>query len=284
MMKLPSNCRLFLLLALLPTGIVHCQETPPSQVPEPGPAILTRAHAHNDYEHKRPLLDALDRGFGSVEADIFLTPHGLLVAHSIIDLNPERTLEKLYLDLLQDRARRNGGWLFGAGQTFYLMIDVKSNAEATYRALEKVLIRYSDLLTVTNQGNVTTKAVTVILSGNRATDLIARQPVRYVAIDGRPEDLETNVASQLVPWISARWASLFRWQGDGPMPDDEKRKLVEFVERAHHQGRQVRFWATAERESLWQELIAAGVDRINTDQLDRLQTFLVNSLIRGPSK
>ncbi len=32
---------------------------------------LTRAHAHNDYEHKRPLWDALDRGFGSVGADIW---------------------------------------------------------------------------------------------------------------------------------------------------------------------------------------------------------------------
>ena len=30
------------------------------------------AHAHNDYEHARPLHDALARGFGSVEADIWL--------------------------------------------------------------------------------------------------------------------------------------------------------------------------------------------------------------------
>jgi hypothetical protein len=29
---------------------------------------LTRAHAHNDYHHPRPLLDALDHGFCSVEA------------------------------------------------------------------------------------------------------------------------------------------------------------------------------------------------------------------------
>jgi hypothetical protein len=36
-------------------------------------APLTSAHAHNDYEHSRPLLDALDNGFCSVEADIWLT-------------------------------------------------------------------------------------------------------------------------------------------------------------------------------------------------------------------
>ena len=33
---------------------------------------LANAHAHNDYEHERPLLDALDQGFTSIEADVFL--------------------------------------------------------------------------------------------------------------------------------------------------------------------------------------------------------------------
>ena len=33
---------------------------------------LFQAHAHNDYEHARPLHDALEHGFWSVEADIYL--------------------------------------------------------------------------------------------------------------------------------------------------------------------------------------------------------------------
>ena len=32
---------------------------------------LMRAHAHNDFQHTRPLLDALDCGFSSVEADVY---------------------------------------------------------------------------------------------------------------------------------------------------------------------------------------------------------------------
>src|SRR5437764_15141577 len=56
---------------------------------------LTRAHAHNDYEHIRPLWDALDRGFGSVEADIWLTGDLLLVAHDKKQVKPDRTLEAL---------------------------------------------------------------------------------------------------------------------------------------------------------------------------------------------
>jgi hypothetical protein len=39
---------------------------------EKAAAPLRHAHAHNDYQHKRPLLDALDQGFGSVESDVFL--------------------------------------------------------------------------------------------------------------------------------------------------------------------------------------------------------------------
>src|SRR5207237_4622701 len=39
---------------------------------------LIHAHAHNDYEHTRPLLDALDHGFCSVEADIHLVDGKLL--------------------------------------------------------------------------------------------------------------------------------------------------------------------------------------------------------------
>src|SRR5437868_6211250 len=149
---------------------------------------LPNAHAHNDYEHKRPLLDALDHGFCSVEADIWLTAEGLLVGHDRRDLKAGRTLESLYLEPLRERAKANGGRVYRGGPAFYLLIDVKTEAEATYAALDKVLARYADLLTVTREGKTEPKAVTVILSGNRASETIARQLVRYVGVDGRPEN------------------------------------------------------------------------------------------------
>src|SRR5262245_24855387 len=76
---------------------------------------LRHTHAHNDYEHKRPLFDALDQGFCSVEADVFLTDGRLLVGHERKDLRPERTLESLYLDPLRERARANGGRVYPGG-------------------------------------------------------------------------------------------------------------------------------------------------------------------------
>src|SRR5688500_5242918 len=49
-----------------------------AQSPASTPRVLPHAHAHNDYLHDRPLLDALDHGFNSVEADIFLVDGQLL--------------------------------------------------------------------------------------------------------------------------------------------------------------------------------------------------------------
>src|ERR1041385_3971816 len=77
------------------------------------PAPLLHAHAHNDYEHKRPLLDALDHGFCSVEADIFLVDGKLLVAHELGKTKPERTLQALYLDPLRELVKANGGRVKG---------------------------------------------------------------------------------------------------------------------------------------------------------------------------
>src|SRR5438093_5049824 len=69
----------------------------------PTPLPLLHAHAHNDYEHARPLLDALEHGVCSVEADIYLVDGQLLVAHDRQKVSPTRTLQALYLDPLTER-------------------------------------------------------------------------------------------------------------------------------------------------------------------------------------
>src|ERR1041384_749948 len=96
---------------------------------------LDRAHAHNDYEHTRPLLDALDRGFGSVEADIYLVNGALLVAHERDSVRADRTLEALYLAPLRAWTAAHGGRVYGDRPPLTLLIDVKSQADSTWAAL-----------------------------------------------------------------------------------------------------------------------------------------------------
>lgn len=235
---------------------------------------LASAHSHNDYEQKRPLHDALDQGFCSVEADIWLRPEGLLVAHTVLDLNPDRTLEKLYLDPLRERIKAKDGKVHRNGPAFFLMIDVKTDAKLTYAALDKVLAKYADILSVTQNGKHETRAVTVVLSGNRDKETIAKQTLRFASLDGRPDDLDSDAAIDRIPWISASWSSLFKWKGEGPMPEAERKKLNDYVAKVHSAGRKVRFWATPEKVSVWKELIAAKVDFLNTDKLANLRAFL----------
>jgi len=259
-----------LALSLLAVRIITGAEAPAEAVKP-----LPEAHAHNDYHHPRPLLDALARGFTSVEADIFLAGGKLLVGHGLGELRPERTLEALYLKPLLKLVRKNGGRVYPGGPAFTLLIDIKSDGEKTFDALEAVLQEYEEMLTTVRDGRADVKAVTVILSGNRARDRIAACKVRHAGIDGRLSDLDSKLPSHLLPLISDRWTSHFRWRGIGPLPEEERGKLEEIVRKAHARGRRLRFWATPERPALWKELRRAGVDLINTDDLDGLREFLL---------
>jgi len=239
-----------------------------------GQAALPRAHAHNDYAHRRPLLDALDHGFCSVEADIFVVGRELLVAHDREDIRPERTLQRLYLDPLRERVRAHNGRVYPGGPSFTLLIDFKSEAEPTYAVLREVLAGYREMLTVFREDRTETNAVTVVLSGNRPRALVEAEAERLVAIDGRLPDLEANPSPHVVPLISDNWRSHFRWIGEGPFPEDERTRLVSWVLRAHDQGRRIRFWGAPDTPAAWQALFHAGVDLINTDRLGELAAFL----------
>ncbi|MBI3848772.1 MAG: hypothetical protein HY298_00565 [Verrucomicrobia bacterium] len=248
---------------------------PSSALAQPTPLI--HAHAHNDYEHARPLFDALDHGFCSVEADIYLVEGQLLVAHDRNKVKPERTLQSLYLEPLRERVRKNDGRVYPTTPNFTLLIDVKSDAEKTYTVLRDVLKQYADMLTAFHPYATEPKAVTAIISGNRARKLMAAETLRYAAIDGRLSDLDGDASKHLIPLVSDNWNSIFKWRGAGPLPDDERQKLTKIVSQAHRQGRRVRFWATPDQPAFWRELQTAGVDLFSVDDLAGLQKFLLQN-------
>lgn len=266
------RCGISALLAGLVCGAALARA---GEVPAPRPVTpLLRAHAHNDYEHPRPLRDALEHGFCSVEADIHLVDGELLVAHNRAQVRPGRTLEALYLEPLRERAAAHGGRVYPGGPTFWLLVDFKSEGPATWRVLRAVLERHRPWLTEFGPDSARTNAVTVVLSGNVPRDLLAAEPRRLAAVDGRLEDLDTRPSPGLVPWVSERWGRVFTWRGAGPMPEAERAKLRDWVARAHAQGRRVRFWGAPDFEPAWRAQLDAGVNLINTDRLAALADFL----------
>ncbi len=241
---------------------------------------LPPAHAHNDYEHKRPLRDALGHGFTSVEADVWLVDGQLLVAHDRQDVVPGRTLEKLYLSPLEARRKMNGGTEYpGWDGTFQLLIDVKSDAAPTYAAVDEALRNHPGLMTTFVGGSTRKGAVTAVISGNRDRAAMLAQPVRHAGYDGRLSDLNSQAPASFMPLVSDSWTNSFTWDGTGPMPAAEEQKLRTIVATAHQHGYRLRFWATPDqagpaREALWRKLLDAGVDQLNTDDLGGLQRFL----------
>ena len=233
-----------------------------------------QAHAHNDYLHDRPLLDALDHGFGSVEADIYLVDGELLVAHTRRELKKDRTLRGLYLEPLRQRIKENDGSVHGDGQPLTLLIDIKSKGAETYQALDQMLSEYDDIFSSVVDGQLNQRAVNAVVSGNRKFDLIADDATRYVGIDGRLSDLKSDKPAHLMPLISDRWGSHFKWRGKGPMSDADREKLDRVVEQAHERGRKIRFWAIPDNELAWSVMQEAGVDLINTDNLSGLSNYL----------
>lgn len=161
-----------------------------------------------------------------------------------------------------------------------LLIDIKTEGSSTYLELDRHLRRYPHLFTRYAHGRVHPGPVTAVISGDRA----ARAPMeardeRHAFYDGRLTDLGSTAPASFVSLISDNWTQNFTWSGVGAFPDAERRKLRSITAAAHARGQQVRFWATPDaavpaRDALWTELLAAGVDYLNTDDLAGLENFL----------
>ena len=258
--------RFALFLALL---VVHVPSFGDDVVP------LLRAHAHNDYFHERPLLDALAHGFCSVEVDIWLIDGELRVAHERNDAKPGQTLQSLYLDPLRERVKQNGGSVYPGGPEMTLLIDIKGNGRAMYPVLRKVLEEYADILTTFTDSSIEHRAVRAIISGSRPLKTMRNFDLHYAAYDGRLTDLGSKLSSDFMPLISSSWARTFSWQGVGPIPNEERVRLRAIVTQAHAEGRKIRFWATPDRDTFWKELLDADVDYFNADDLEGLRDFFL---------
>jgi hypothetical protein len=162
----------------------------------------------------------------------------------------------------------------------HLLIDIKTEGASTYLELDRHLRRHRHLFTTYAHGRVFRGPVTAVVSGDRAARApMEAQTVRRAFYDGRLTDLASPAPASFIPLISDNWTLNFTWQGVGAFPDAERQKLRHIVRTAHRRGQKVRFWATPDlagpaRDALWSELLAVGVDYLNTDDLAGLEAFL----------
>jgi hypothetical protein len=255
-------------------GLPNVETTSIAMLALGGVTPLLQAHSHNDYEHPHPFWDAYNLGFCNIEPDIHLIDGKLLVAHNLKDVTPEKTLETLYLDPILNLFER--GEISMQRFPITLLIDVKSAAEPTYEVLDRTLQRYAKMLTRFEGNQTITNAVTVVVSGERARQMMQEQKRRFATYDGRLEDIDSDSPASFIWWVSDDWTKHFKWRGKGPVNQSDLEKLHSIVEKAHAHGRKVRFWAMPDTPEVWQMLKTNQVDIIGSDHLEALRAFLTN--------
>jgi alkaline phosphatase len=251
----------YILYLLLATG------TAPAALAQERPV---HAHAHNDYLHPVPFYTSYARRVASIEVDVFLVGDDLLVAHDAATIDTARSFDRLYLRPLLEQIEKNGGKAYPGGEPLQLLVDLKSEGEATLRCLARKLAphrRHFD-------ARVNPGAVRVVISGN------APPPERFADhdplffFDGSPRVRYTPAQAARVALCSAPLRAFTAWNGLGRIPAPEYRTVTAFVDSVHALGKPARFWGNPDTKTLWQAFIKIGVDYINTDRPDELATFL----------
>ena len=243
---------------------------------------LINGHAHNDYVHNRPLMLALENGFISVEADVHLKDGKLLVSHDDpLDLSKTKTLEQLYLEPLRELVRKNNGKVYkDYGGFFYLMIDFKTEANATYKVLNEVLSRYHQIISiVTDSLDQNNKPIKVFISGNRPIEMYLKSKSKFTGLDGRPDQIGLNFPVSFMPIVSDNISNFMLKDLNTSSQSIDKVKLTDFVNNVHLEGKKVRFWGAPDDPKTWQFLLNNGVDLINTDKIKSFAKFIEENKI-----
>jgi alkaline phosphatase len=213
-----------------------------------------KIHSHNDYNQVIPFWDAYSNGASSIEADIFLKDNNLYVAHSEKEITTARTLEDLYLKPLETALKMN----YKKEQKLFLLIDIKTEAEATLNKLISVLKKYK---TVTDN-----KDIKIIISGNRPDAETYTKYPSFISFDF--QELGKSVSKEnweKVAMISVDFKKYSVWNGLGRLTHDDYNKVSAVIAKAKETKKPFRFWGTPDTKSAWKVFLELGVDIINTD-------------------
>lgn len=230
------------------------------------------AFSHNDYNRPRPLMDAYDRGFNCVEADLWYIDGELYVYHDR-PKNPsrDRAFEKMYVEPIMRLIQENRGRVHERGRKpFVLMIDCKSDGEQMLEKLERVFAPYQELLCRVENGKYKKGALFVFLSGKSPRKTVLERGNGFLFIDGQVPDIGQGYDSRMMPVISHNYSALFKWRGKGEMPADELKRMREIIRSTHREGKLFRWWGAPDTAQFKRLFIEEDVDMIGVDNLDIL--------------
>lgn len=230
-------------------------------------------HSHNDYAQRVPFYQAYAQQVSSIEADVFLHDGQLLVGHDVEDLRADMTFEALYVEPIVTLFARNGGRAFrDSDQTLQLMVELKSETDPTLRAVAALLGRWPEVF----DPEVNPAAVRVAVTGRvPAPEAFDRYP-RFLGFDGAWDADYTPEQLERIALISTNFRDFSQWNGKGTIIPAEKERLEQVIDRAHEQGKPVRFWNAPEGTTVYYTFYDMGIDYINTDEPEVCAAFFAD--------
>ena len=161
---------------------------------------LSHGHAHNDYVHTRPLFEALENGFTSIEIDVYLHQGELKVAHLPFGLDKKKNIQQLYLDPIKKVIEQNGGNVYkGFVTPVIFMIDFKTGSSETYNRLKEILKNYESMITVYKGDSVIhQRAINILITGNSPLNPVLKEDSSVVTIDGNINDMNNTLQYRIV--------------------------------------------------------------------------------------
>lgn len=230
-------------------------------------------HLHNDYAQRVPFYQAYAQQVSSIEADVFLHDGQLLVGHDVEDLRADMTFEALYVEPIVTLFARNGGRAFrDSDQTLQLMVELKSETDPTLRAVAALLGRWPEVF----DPEVNPAAVRVAVTGRvPAPEAFDRYP-RFLGFDGAWDADYTPEQLERIALISTNFRDFSQWNGKGTIIPAEKERLEQVIDRAHEQGKPVRFWNAPEGTTVYYTFYDMGIDYINTDNPEVCAAFFAD--------
>jgi hypothetical protein len=161
-------------------------------------------------------------------------------------------------------------------QTLFLFVDLKTTGAETWphvvRALEP--LRSQNYLSRVNGSVIIPGPVTVIGTGNTPLKLVSEAPVRDYFYDGPLLKLDSEGITRAISPVASCQFSAAVGELKGRSLDVSQRALVgKQIADAHAKGIMVRYWdlpswPVSTRNAVWRELVHAGVDLLNVDDLE----------------
>ncbi|MBS1948231.1 MAG: phosphatidylinositol-specific phospholipase C/glycerophosphodiester phosphodiesterase family protein [Bacteroidetes bacterium] len=237
---------------------------------QPTTYSTANAHSHNDYEQARPFYEAWEKGFGSIEADIFLAGNELLVAHTEKELDSNRTLQRLYLDPLKKMLSNNHGSPYADNRKeLQLLIDVKTDSVKTLDKLIEILKNYPS---ITN-----CHKIKIAISGNRPpAEKFIHYP-SFIYFDGVLGRRYSALALSKIIMLSDDFETYSQWKGLDFPSEADYNLLLKLVKKSHALKKKVRFWDAPDTPNAWRMFMKLHADYINTDHIPELAHFLIKA-------